>query len=94
MNYTIVIPAIIAFCISALLGPVVIPFLRKLKVGQTVRDEGPKDVYKRQGKCFFCGEPVKKGYKVCEKHWKSNCENAKKADRSYLQRDVYKRQAG
>ena len=29
---------------------------------------------------------MKKGYKVCEKHWKSNCENAKQADRSYLQR--------
>lgn len=29
---------------------------------------------------------MKKGYKVCEKHWNSNCENAKKADRSYLQR--------
>ena len=49
MNYTIVIPAIIAFCISALLGPVVIPFLRKLKVGQTVRDEGPKTHLQKNG---------------------------------------------
>ena len=32
MTYEIVIPVIIAFAISALLGPVVIPFLRKLKV--------------------------------------------------------------
>ncbi len=31
MTYEIVIPVIIAFAISALLGPVVIPFLRKLK---------------------------------------------------------------
>ena len=30
---------LIAFAISALLGPVVIPFLRKLKVGQTEREE-------------------------------------------------------
>ena len=38
-TYEIVIPVIIAFAISALLGPVVIPFLRKLKVGQTERKE-------------------------------------------------------
>lgn len=39
MTYEIVIPVISAFAISALLGPVVIPFLRKLKVGQTERKE-------------------------------------------------------
>lgn len=35
----VILPVIIAFAISALLGPVVIPFLRKLKVGQTERKE-------------------------------------------------------
>ena len=39
MTYEIVIPVIIAFAISALLGPIVIPFLRRLKVGQTERKE-------------------------------------------------------
>lgn len=39
MTYNIVIPVIISFVISALLGPVVIPFLRKLKLGQTEREE-------------------------------------------------------
>lgn len=39
MSYEVVIPVIISFAISALLGPVVIPFLRKLKVGQTERKE-------------------------------------------------------
>ena len=39
MAYQIAIPVIISFVISALLGPVVIPFLRKLKVGQTERKE-------------------------------------------------------
>lgn len=39
MTYQIVIPVIIAFAISAILGPLVIPFLRKLKVGQTEREE-------------------------------------------------------
>ena len=39
MMQSIIIPVIIAFAISALLGPVVIPFLRRLKVGQTERKE-------------------------------------------------------
>lgn len=39
MTYEIVIPVIIAFAISALLGPIVIPFLRRHKVGQTERKE-------------------------------------------------------
>ena len=39
MNVKIVIPVLIAFAISAILGPVVIPFLKKLKVGQTERKE-------------------------------------------------------
>lgn len=49
MNYTIVLPVIIAFAISVILGPFVIPFLRRLKVGQTVRDEGPKTHLKKSG---------------------------------------------
>lgn len=39
MTYEIVIPVIIAFAIGAVLGPIVIPFLRRLKVGQTERKE-------------------------------------------------------
>lgn len=39
MTYEIVIPVIIAFAVSALLGPIVIPFLRRLKIGQTERKE-------------------------------------------------------
>ena len=34
-----VFPVIVSFAISALLGPIVIPFLRRLKVGQTERKE-------------------------------------------------------
>lgn len=51
MNFdgTVVIPAIIAFGISALLGPVIIPFLRKVKAGQTVRDEGPETHLQKNG---------------------------------------------
>lgn len=39
MIYQIAAPVLTAFAISALMGPVVIPFLRKLKIGQTEREE-------------------------------------------------------
>lgn len=39
MIYENLIPVIVAFAISAVLGPIVIPFLRRLKVGQTERKE-------------------------------------------------------
>lgn len=39
MNYGVVIPVLLAFAVSAVLGPFVIPFLRRLKVGQTERKE-------------------------------------------------------
>ena len=43
------IPIMIAFAISVALGPVIIPFLRKLKFGQTVREEGPQSHLKKNG---------------------------------------------
>lgn len=49
MMTTIVLPVLISFGVSALLGPVVIPFLRKLKIGQTIRDEGPRTHLKKSG---------------------------------------------
>lgn len=39
MTEKIVIPVLAAFAVTSLLGPVVIPFLRRLKVGQTERKE-------------------------------------------------------
>ena len=49
MKQTVILPVIISFAISALLGPVIIPFLRRLKVGQTVRGEGPQAHLKKNG---------------------------------------------
>ena len=43
------ISAIIAFAITALLGIPMIPFLRRLKFGQTIREEGPAWHSKKQG---------------------------------------------
>ncbi len=49
MKYTVILPAIIAFVLSAVLCPVVIPFLQKLKFGQFIRDEGPEAHQKKSG---------------------------------------------
>ena len=42
MDYKMVIPVLIAFGLSVLTGPIVIPILRRLKMGQTEREEGVK----------------------------------------------------
>ncbi|MBO5321739.1 MAG: phospho-N-acetylmuramoyl-pentapeptide-transferase [Clostridia bacterium] len=40
-DYTSIISAAVAFVVTVLLGFVVIPYLRKLKFGQTILEEGP-----------------------------------------------------
>lgn len=49
MYQEIIIPTLVSFAVSVILGPVIIPFLRRLKVGQTVRDEGPKSHLQKSG---------------------------------------------
>ena len=49
MDYTTTLPILISFAVSAALGPVVIPLLRRLKFGQTERDDGPKSHLKKTG---------------------------------------------
>lgn len=49
MNYTLALPIIISFIISVVLCPIFIPFLKRLKFGQYVRDEGPKSHLKKSG---------------------------------------------
>lgn len=44
-----ILSAVVSFVITASLAPVVIPFLRKIKCGQTVRDDGPKSHLKKTG---------------------------------------------
>ena len=39
---------LVAFGVAALLGPLVIPILHRLKFGQNVRDDGPKTHLKKQ----------------------------------------------
>ncbi|WZL74736.1 phospho-N-acetylmuramoyl-pentapeptide-transferase [Clostridiaceae bacterium 35-E11] len=40
---------VISFFITLILGPIVIPMLRRLKVGQSIRDEGPRSHMKKSG---------------------------------------------
>ena len=49
MIHETILAIIIAFAISALLCPIIIPFLHKLKFGQQVRDDGPQSHLKKQG---------------------------------------------
>ncbi len=50
MNITILLTTIgIAFLITVLLSPLFIPFLRRLKFGQSIREEGPKSHQKKSG---------------------------------------------
>lgn len=45
----LVITIAIAFLITVLLSPILIPFLRRLKFGQSIREEGPKSHMKKTG---------------------------------------------
>ncbi|WP_066395734.1 phospho-N-acetylmuramoyl-pentapeptide-transferase [Neobacillus mesonae] len=49
LEQVIFFPIIMAFLISVLLSPVFIPFLRRLKFGQSIREEGPKSHQKKSG---------------------------------------------
>lgn len=49
MDYKIFIPVVIAFALSAIMGPVVIPILRRMKMGQTERAEGVQSHLQKQG---------------------------------------------
>ncbi|HCJ08948.1 MAG: phospho-N-acetylmuramoyl-pentapeptide-transferase [Lachnospiraceae bacterium] len=48
-DFLVLLPVVIAFAISVLLCPIMIPFLKKLKFGQFVRDDGPESHLKKSG---------------------------------------------
>lgn len=50
MNFKIVVvPVLVAFALSLLLGPIIIPLLRRLKIGQTERTDGVKSHLNKAG---------------------------------------------
>lgn len=49
MDYKIIIPVLLSFALSVIMGPVVIPILRKLKMKQTEREDGVQSHLKKAG---------------------------------------------
>lgn len=45
----IIFPIIISFLIVIITGPIIIPILEKLKMGQSIRNDGPKTHFKKSG---------------------------------------------
>ena len=48
-EYKMVLPVLAAFIVSVVLGPIIIPYLRKLKMGQTERENGVQSHLKKAG---------------------------------------------
>ncbi len=48
-DFKVILPVIISFGVCAVLCPLLIPFLRKLKFGQYIRQEGPASHRKKSG---------------------------------------------
>ncbi len=49
MEKVVLFTVIMSFLITVLLSPIFIPFLRRLKFGQSIREEGPKSHQKKSG---------------------------------------------
>lgn len=49
MDYKIILPVLLSFALSVVMGPVVIPILRKLKMKQTEREDGVQSHLKKAG---------------------------------------------
>ena len=52
ISFAITIPSPcedVVLLVTIILGPILIPLLRKMKIGQNVRDDGPKTHYKKSG---------------------------------------------
>lgn len=49
MDYKVFIPVLISFALSVIMGPLIIPVLRRLKMGQTERTDGVQSHLKKAG---------------------------------------------
>lgn len=56
-NGEIIAPILISFVLSVALGPLLIPFLKRIKAGQTVREDGPPTHLKKTGTPTMGGNP-------------------------------------
>lgn len=48
-DFRVILPVIISFGVCAILCPLLIPFLKRLKFGQFIREEGPQSHQKKSG---------------------------------------------
>ncbi len=64
IDYSIIIPALIAFAVSVILGPFVIPMLRNLKMSNTERKEGMETHLKKAGTPTMGGIMILAGFTV------------------------------
>ncbi|BAB06288.1 BH2569 [Halalkalibacterium halodurans C-125] len=49
LERVLLLTLILSFVITVILSPIFIPFLRRLKFGQSIREEGPKSHQKKSG---------------------------------------------
>ncbi len=61
-DFSVIIAAAVSFVVTAILGFVVIPYLRKLKFGQTILDIGPKWHKEKQGTPTMGGVMIVAGF--------------------------------
>lgn len=47
--YVVIMAIVISFLITVLISPILIPFLKRLKFGQSIREEGPKSHFAKSG---------------------------------------------
>ncbi|MFQ3545841.1 phospho-N-acetylmuramoyl-pentapeptide-transferase [Halobacillus rhizosphaerae] len=48
-DYILLITMALSFILTVVISPIIIPFLRRLKFGQSIREEGPKSHQKKSG---------------------------------------------
>ncbi|MCA1023370.1 phospho-N-acetylmuramoyl-pentapeptide-transferase [Halobacillus litoralis] len=48
-EYILLLTMVLSFAITVVISPMIIPFLRRLKFGQSIRDEGPESHQKKSG---------------------------------------------
>ena len=41
MTWKLILALVVGFCISSAVGAVLVPYLRKIKAGQAIREDGP-----------------------------------------------------
>jgi len=49
MNLNLILSIVTPFIIALVMGPIFIPFLKRLKFGQSIREEGPQSHFKKSG---------------------------------------------